>query len=86
MLIFIMFLSLSFPSSGRIEDEPAPKKPRMDQIGGMIFPGMAPPMIMPGMAPVVPGMVPPGLVPGPSGWVGLARFKCSILATCDMTL
>jgi hypothetical protein len=64
-----MFVSLSLfvPPSGRIEDEPAPKKPRMDQIGGMIFPGMAPPMIMPGMAPVVPGMVPHGLVPGPSG-------------------
>ena len=66
ILMLIIFLSL-FSLSGRIEDEPAPKKPRMDQIGGMIFPGMAPPTIMPGMAPVVPGMVPPGLVPGPSG-------------------
>ena len=64
IIIFPLFIP-SLP--GRIEDEPAPKKPRMDQIGGMIFPGMAPPMIMPGMAPVVPGMVPPGLVPGPSG-------------------
>ena len=43
------------------------KKPRLDQMGGMMFPGMGPPMIMPGMAPVVPGMVPPGMMPGPSG-------------------
>ena len=64
-------LVCSLPShwSGRIEDEPAAKKPRLDQMGGMLVPGMAPPMIMPGMAPVVPGMVPPGLVPGTSGYV-----------------
>ena len=59
--------------SGRIEDEPAAKKPRLDQMGGMLVPGMAPPMIMPGMAPVVPGMVPPGLVPGTSGYVCVSR-------------
>ena len=70
---FFTSLSLLSRLSGHIEEEPIAKKPRLDQMGGMIFPGMAPHMIVPGMAPVVPGMVPPGLMPGPSGYVLLCR-------------
>ena len=46
------------------EVEPQPKKTRIDQAPppGMLYPGMvagmAPPMVLPGMPPVLPGMVP----------------------------
>lgn len=48
------------------DGEPSAKKPRVDGGVGLMYtppviPGMAPPMIIPGMpAPILPGMAPPG--------------------------
>lgn len=56
--------------------EPQAKKPRMDQVGMMyptVMPGMAPPMVMPGMPPIMPGMVPPGVCAGSRFQVVLTR-------------